>query len=70
MHEIYLNTPDQSRGYLREALAIVEELDPPEDLRAIVFAKAVDHIAQKNVTIDPSDMSRVSVPAMAIPRGR
>ncbi len=70
MREIYMNTPDQVRSYLREALAVVEELDPPEDLRQIVFAKAIDQIANKNVTLEQSDVSPVMRPMMAIPKGR
>lgn len=43
------NTPEQVRAYLRERLAIVEELDPPEDLRALCFEKAVDYTAGKQI---------------------
>jgi hypothetical protein len=46
------NTPEQVRDYLREALAIVEELAPPEDLREVAFGKAVDLTSSKQLTAE------------------
>lgn len=47
--EEHHNTPAQVVDYLRTALAIVMELDPPEDLRQIAFGKAVDLLSAKQV---------------------
>lgn len=44
------NTPAQIREYLRDALAVVEELEPPDDLRVAVFTKAAELAAAKQVT--------------------
>jgi hypothetical protein len=49
--EIAHNTPEQVREYLREALAIVAELDPPDDLRPAVFTKAAEYVASKQVML-------------------
>jgi hypothetical protein len=47
------NTPEQIRVYLTDALALVAELDPPEDLRVICFEKAVDLHAAKQIIFEP-----------------
>jgi hypothetical protein len=44
------NTPEQIREYLREALDVVDELDPPDDLRVSAFVKAAELAAAKQVT--------------------
>lgn len=44
------NTPGQIRDYLSEALDVVEELYPPEDLRVACFTKAAELAAAKQVT--------------------
>jgi hypothetical protein len=46
------NTPEQVREYLREALDVVDELGPPDDLRAACFTKAADLIAAKQITVE------------------
>ena len=46
------NTSEQIRGYLDDALAIVNELDPPADLRAAVFTEAVRLIAAKQIIME------------------
>lgn len=46
------NTPEQARGYLIEALAIVEELDVPDDLRSVAFVKAVDLVSAKSIQVE------------------
>jgi hypothetical protein len=40
--EEHHNDAAQVEDYCRAALALVEELEPPADLRPLVFAKAVD----------------------------
>lgn len=47
--EIPNNTPEQVREYLREALAVVTELEPPEDLREAVFTQAAQMVAGKQI---------------------
>jgi hypothetical protein len=46
------NTPEQVRGYLDDALAIVAELEPPGDLRALAFGKAIDLLAAKQIVFE------------------
>jgi hypothetical protein len=62
--EQHYNTPEQAREYLREALAIVDELEPPDDLRGLVFDKAAQLVAAKAIVQDPSpvavDFSRLT----------
>lgn len=50
--ETYNNTPEQVREYLLDALAIVDELDPPEDLRPVVFTAAVNLGSSKQIVIE------------------
>jgi len=47
--EHQFNEPEQVTEYLRMALTIVAELDPPEDLRGICFAKAAELVSAKQV---------------------
>jgi hypothetical protein len=49
--EHHLNTREQVRGYLSDALDIVAELGPPEDLRELAFSRACDWLANKQVTM-------------------
>jgi hypothetical protein len=46
------NTPEQVRDYLREALAIVDELDPPDELRAALFVQAVGLLSAKQIVFE------------------
>lgn len=55
------NSPDQVLGYLKVALALIEELDPPEDLRVAAFEKAVEYIASKQVLLDPTDFGAAGI---------
>lgn len=66
-HEVVHNTPEQVAGYLDEALRIVAQIEPPEDLRAIAYGKAVDLLAAKNITIEQP--APLGLGGMAIPRG-
>lgn len=65
--EMYHNTPAQARDYLREALDIVDELGPPDDLRQLAFDKAVNLVSAKNINIE---QMAPAIPNMTIPRGR
>jgi hypothetical protein len=47
------NTPAQVEEYIDRALALVERLPVPDDLRPTAFAKAVDLFASKQVTLEP-----------------
>lgn len=60
------NTPEQIRDYLREALDVVDELGPPDDLRVACFAKAAELAAAKQVT---GEAVIGNVPNLAVPRG-
>ena len=58
------HTPEQVRGYLREALEIVDELDTPGDLRQIAFGKAVELLSGKQIFFEQAavDLSRLKLP--------
>jgi hypothetical protein len=43
------NTPEQVREYLRDALAVLDEIDPPAELREAVFTQAVSLISGKQI---------------------
>ena len=53
--ELRHNAPEQVREYLRAALDLVEELNPPSDLRVAFFTKAVDLTAAKSLQIEQVD---------------
>jgi hypothetical protein len=57
------NTPEQVEEYLAAALAAVEKLNPPEDLREAFFTSAVHLISNKQIIAEQAP------PLMAIPRG-
>jgi len=46
------NTAEQVRGYIEGALELVDELDPPTDLREHVFVKACDLLSSKQVILE------------------
>lgn len=46
------NTPEQVREYLREALEVVDELGPPDDLRVACFTKAADLLSAKQIMLE------------------
>jgi hypothetical protein len=50
--EIPHNTPEQVRLYLQAALELVEELEPPDDLRGIFYAKAIDLLSAKQLIVE------------------
>lgn len=47
--EIPNNTPAQVLAYVNAALALVDEIEPPDDLRASVFEKACDLFSGKQI---------------------
>jgi hypothetical protein len=52
--EHQFQTPEQVTEYLRDALAIVESLDPPDDLRVACFTKAAELVSAKQVIFEQS----------------
>lgn len=62
--EIPNNTPAQVREYVREALAIVEEIAPPGELREAVFAGALNLVSGKQIVMmqpQPMDLSALKL---------
>lgn len=51
-------TVELSTRLLREALDVVEALDPPEDLRAEVFRMAATHAGQLTMVEGPVQVAR------------
>lgn len=49
--ETQYHTAEQVTEYVGGALAIVESLEVPDDLRAAVFGKAADLLAQKHIEV-------------------
>ena len=60
--EFHHNTPEQVVGFLRAGLDMVEDLDPPSDLREAVFTQAVQMIQARAIQFEQVG------PMMAIPR--
>lgn len=67
MREFPHNTPQQVEEYLRAALKLVEELDPPSDLRSVCFDRAVNLLSSKQII---AEQTPSLVPNMAIPGQR
>lgn len=53
------NTREQVERYLTDALQLVVELEPPDDLRGICLSKAVDLLSSKQIMYEqpPSALS-------------
>jgi hypothetical protein len=51
-HEIMNYTLEQVRGHLADALELVSELEPAEELRPSVFVQAVSLLAQKQIVVE------------------
>lgn len=66
--EAHFHTPDEVREIVQNALTLTGELDPPEDLRAAVFAQACSLLGQKQVIFEQPTPSMM--PTMPILRGR
>lgn len=60
--QVKLNTPEQVREYLREALAIVDELNPPPALQAAVFDKAAEFVSSKQVVVESIGTGGLAIP--------
>src|SRR5437867_1685374 len=60
-HELQHNTPEQVREYVRETLAIIAELEVPDDLRAVAFTGALNLVSNKNIAIEQTG---VGIPSM------
>jgi hypothetical protein len=45
------NTPEQAREYLEAALELVEQLEPPAELREHVFNRAVELLSGKQILV-------------------
>lgn len=61
--EIPNNTPEQTRDYLVRAIELVQELDPPEDLRAVVFEAAFASVSGKQIVMtQPPPLSFGNIP--------
>lgn len=58
-------TVEQVETHLREALAIVNELDPDDDDRPILLSKAIDLLAAKQIVIEQVQAGNFG---MTIPR--
>lgn len=50
--EIPNNTPEQVMAYVRAALVVLEEVDPPADLREAVFTASVGLISGKQIMME------------------
>jgi hypothetical protein len=62
--EIPHHTPEQVREYLREALAVLEEIDPPADIRAPLFTQAAALLSGKNIIMgqpQPVDLAGLNL---------
>jgi len=46
------NTDEQVREYVEKALALVAELEPPDDLRGLVFSNACTFYAAKQIVME------------------
>lgn len=66
--DIQHHTPEEVRRYLSAALVMVEDIDAPDDLRAVVFTQAATMLASKSVQLQAAQP--VMMPSMAIPQGR
>ncbi len=64
--EIPHNSDEQVREYVEKALALVDDLDPPSDLRVAAFVKAMELYASKQVMIEAI---QPGIGGLAIPRG-
>jgi hypothetical protein len=56
------NTPEQIKAYIAASLQLIEELNVPDDLREVAFAKAVDLCSAKQI------IGEQIAPTMAIPQ--
>jgi hypothetical protein len=50
---VQFNTRTEVHDYLQAGLDLVDALAPPDDLRELCFAKAVELLAGKQVVMEP-----------------
>jgi len=50
--EVPNNTPEQVRGYIEDAITLVELLEPPQDLREAVFTVAANLLSGKQILME------------------
>lgn len=62
--EVPHNTREQAVDVLRAAIALVDELEPPDDLRAAVFAQAAQLLAAKQVFYEQTPMGVADLGAL------
>lgn len=67
MQKVLLYTPEDVRNFLREALAIVDELAPPDDLRLSCFDHAARMVAHVTL-IQPQPVQ--ALPSLAQLQGK
>lgn len=65
-HELMHHTDEQVREYVTKALRLVEELAPPDDLRAAVLAAAINLYSGKQIMFEQHP---TAIPHLAVPRG-
>jgi len=59
------NTPEQVREYVEAALALVEELDPPADLREACFTQALNMTSAKQIFYEQAAMGALDLNRIA-----
>lgn len=62
--EIVHNSDEQVREYVTKALALVDELDVPDDLRITAFERACNLYASKQVTIEVMQPAGIDLNAL------
>ena len=59
--ETHLSSPDQVRGYVRESVAIADELElSPED-RAVLLPQIMVRLSEKNVQLEQVNIDGLGV---------
>jgi hypothetical protein len=61
-HEIVHNTDEQVREYVRKGLELLDELEVPDELRAVVFERAVNLFASKQVVVEAVQPGAIELP--------
>ncbi len=59
--EAHHNTPEEVRGWLLDAIAVVSELEVPKDLRVAAFEKAYASLSAKQITYEQLEMTAGSL---------
>lgn len=62
--QLHLHTREEVVGILDDALAVVRELEPPEDLRPAVFTQAATMLGNKQVMMEQASMSPLLAPSL------